>query len=113
MAYSHVERAKQQTGSIVTEEEIKKMANEMASLIHKNIRDVTTALTVNLDYEKAHTILAAFAGVYSVQTYFEYKLTELGITPDAIQKAKEGADNYVVDVISGDRGAFPLKKGDA
>lgn len=95
------------------EEKIKQMASEMATLIHKNIRDVTTALTINLDYSKAHTILAAFAGVYSVQSYFEYKLTELGITPDAVQKAKEGAEKYVVDVISGDLGAFSVKKGEA
>jgi len=95
------------------EEKIKQIANEMASLITKNIRDVTTALTVNLDYSKSHTILAAFAGVYSVQTYFEYKLTELGLPPGAVQKAKEEADKYVVDVISGDLGAFSVKKGEA
>ena len=97
----------------MSEEKIKQMANEMATLINKNIRDVTTALTMNINYEKPHTVLSAFAGVYSVSAYFEFKLTQLGITPDAIQKAKDGADKYVVDVISGDLGAFSVDKGEA
>lgn len=95
------------------DEEIKKMAIEMAAMIHRNIRDVTTAVTMNIDYEKKHSILAAFAGVHAVCGYFEYKLTELGITPDAIQKAKEGTDKYVLDVISGDLGGFSVDKGEA
>jgi len=53
------------------EQKIKEMANEMASLINRNIRDVTTALTMNINYEKPHTVLSAFAGVYSVAAYFE------------------------------------------
>lgn len=95
------------------EKEIKELTDEIASLIRRNIRDVTTAVTVNIDYSKKHTILAAFAGLYSVSGYFEYKLTELGLSPSAIQKAKEAADKYVLDVISGDLGAFSLDKGDA
>jgi hypothetical protein len=95
------------------EEKIKKIANEMASLLNKNIRDVTTAITVNINYEKPHSILAAFAALYSVESYFEFKLNQMGISPDAIEKAKEGADKYVTDVISGDLGAFSINKGEA
>lgn len=90
-----------------------KVARELASLITRNIRDVTTALTMNLDYNKPHTILAAFAGAYSVTSYFEYKLTKLGISPQAIQKAKDGAEKYVIDVISSDLGGFSIDKGEA
>jgi hypothetical protein len=95
------------------EQKIKDMAKDMARLINKNTRDVTTAITMNIEYSKPHTILAAYAAVYSVASYFEFKLTELGITPDAIQKAKDGADKYVVDVISGDLDAFSIDKGEA
>jgi hypothetical protein len=95
------------------EQKIKQMATEMASLINKNIRDITTAITMNLDYKKPHTVLSAYAAVYCVSSYFEFKLTEMGLTPDAIQKAKEGADKYVVDIISGDLGAFSIDKGEA
>lgn len=95
------------------EKEVSDLAKEMAAMIHKNIRDVTTAVTMNIDYEKKHTILSAFAGLYAVSNYFEFKLTQLGLTPDAIQKAKDGADKYVVDVISGDLGSFTIDKGEA
>ena len=95
------------------EQKIKETANEMAVLINKNIKDVTNTITINIDYDKPHTILSAFAGVYTVAEYFEYKLGQMGITPAAIQKAKEGADKYVVDVISGDKGAFSVNKGEA
>jgi len=95
------------------EEEVKELAKEMATLLHKNIRDIVTAITLNIDYEKPHTILAAFAGLYSVETYFQFKLNQMGIPPDAIEKAKEGADRYVVDVISADLGGFSVGKGEA
>ena len=95
------------------EKEVKEMAKEIAAMIHRNIRDVTTAVTMNIDYEKKHTIIAAFAGLYAVSGYFEFKLTELGLTPDAIQKAKDGADKYVIDVISGDLGGVSVDKGEA
>lgn len=97
----------------MSEEKIKEMANEMASLINKNIRDVTTALTMNLNYERPHTVLSAFAAVYSVASYFEFKLTQMGLEPGAIQKAKDGADKYVIDIISGDLNAFSVDKGEA
>ena len=90
-----------------------KMAKEIAHLMTKNIRDVTTALTMNIDYEKQHTIVAAFGAVYSVAGFVEYKLAKLGVTPDAIQKAKEGADKYVLDVIASDTNSFSIDKGDA
>lgn len=95
------------------EQKIKETAKEMAVLINKNIKDVTNTITINIDYDKPHTILSAFAGVYTVAEYFEYKLGQMGITPAAIQKAKEGADKYVVDVISGDKGVFSVNKGEA
>jgi len=95
------------------ETELKELAAQMAGMIHKNIVDVTNALTVNIDYEKKHTVLSAYAGVYSVCSYFEYKLAKMGINPGAIQKAKEGAEKYVLDVISGDIGGFPTEKGEA
>lgn len=95
------------------EQKIKELANEMAVMIKKNIRDVTTALTMNIDYDKSHTVLAAFAAVYSVSEYFEFKLNQMGLPPDAVQKAKDGADKYVMDVISGDLDSFPLDKGEA
>jgi len=95
------------------EENLKKMANEMASLMNKNIRDVTTTITQNINYEKPHSVLAAFAALYSVESYFQFKLGQMGISQDAIQKAKDGADKYVTDVISTDLGAFPLNKGEA
>lgn len=85
----------------------------MAALITKNIRDVTTAVTMNIDYQQPHTILAAFGAVYSVASYFEYKLSNFGLTPEAIQKAKDGAERYVLEVISGDLGNFPIDKGEA
>lgn len=95
------------------EQKVKELANEMAVLINKNIKDITATITLNIDYDRPHTVLSAFAGIYTVAEYFEFKLGELGITPGAIQKAKEGADKYVVDVISGDRGAFSVDKGEA
>jgi hypothetical protein len=95
------------------DKEIKDLANEIALMINKNIRDVTTAVTMNIDYNKKHTILAAFAGLYAVSGYFEFKLTQLGLTPQAIQKAKDGADKYVLDVMSDDLGAFSIDKGEA
>lgn len=95
------------------EQKVKELANEMAIMIKKNIRDVTTALTMNIDYDKSHTVLSAFAAVYSVSEYFQFKLGQMGLSPDAIQKAKDGADKYVMDVISGDLGSFPIDKGEA
>lgn len=95
------------------EQEKRKLAEQLAKMISKNIKDVTTALTMNIDYDKKHTILAAYAGCYSVASYFEFKLGQLGLNPFAIQKAKEEADKYVLDVISGDLGNFPLDKGEA
>ena len=94
-------------------EEILKIAKDMARLISKNIRDVTTSLTMNIDYDKKHTILAAYAACYSVTSYFDFKLNQLGIPLAAIQKAKEEADKYVLDVISGDLESFTLDKGEA
>lgn len=95
------------------EQKVKELANEMAIMIKKNIRDVTTALTMNIDYDKSHTVLSAFAAVYSVSEYFQFKLGQMGLSPDAIQKAKDGADKYVMDVISGDLGSFTIDKGEA
>lgn len=95
------------------EEKIKKVAVEMAKFLNKNIKDIVATITVNIDYEKPHTVLAAFAALYSVESYFEFKLNQMGITPEAIEKAKEGADRYVTDVISTDLGAYPLSKGEA
>lgn len=90
-----------------------KVAKQIAHLMTKNIRDVTTALTMNIDYDKQYTIVAAFGAVYSVAGYFEYKLNSLGVPPAVIQKAKEGADKYVLDVIAGDTNTFSIDKGDA
>lgn len=95
------------------DEETLKVAKELASLMTKNIRDVTTALTMNIDYEKKHSIVAAFGAVYAVAGYFEFKLAKMNITPDAIQKAKEGADKYVLDVIASDTNTFAIDKGEA
>lgn len=95
------------------DKKLKEMANEMATCLNKNIRDIVTAITVNIDYEKPHTILAAFAALYSVETYFQFKLNQMGITPDAVEKAKEGADRYVTDVISQDLGGFSVNRGEA
>lgn len=95
------------------EKEVKALALEMAKDINKNIRDITTTITMNIDYERKHTILSAYAALYAVAGYFEYKLSKLGLTPDSIQKAKEGADKYVVDVISNDLGTFTVEKGEA
>ena len=95
------------------DEKALKMAKEIAYLMTKNIRDVTTTLTMNIDYEKQHTIVAAFGAVYSVTGFFEYKLAQLGVTPGAIQEAKEGADKYVLDVIASDTNSFSIDKGDA
>lgn len=95
------------------EEQIKEMAKEMAALMKRNIRDVTTAITMNIDYENKHTVIAAYGALYSVCSYFEIKLNSFGLTPDAIQKAKDGADKYVLDVISGELNAFPIDKGEA
>ena len=95
------------------EQKIKEMANEMATLINKNIRDVTTAITLNIDYDKPHTVLSAFAAVYTVAEFFQYKLGQLGIAPGAIQKAKDEADKYVINVISADKGTFSTEKGEA
>ena len=95
------------------EEEIKKIAKEMSTMLHKNIRDIVAAITLNIDYENSHTILAAFAGLYSVETYFQFKLNQMGIPPEAVEKAKEAADRYVVDVISADLGGFSVGKGEA
>lgn len=95
------------------EQKIKELANEMAAMINKNIRDVTTTITMNIDYNKPHTVLSAFAAVYSVSEYFQFKLGQMGISPDAIQKAKDGADKYVIDVISGDLKSYPIDKGEA
>lgn len=96
-----------------SEEELKEMAKEMAALMKRNIRDVTTAITMNIDYDKKHTVLAAYGALYSVCSYFEIKLNSFGIIPDAIQKAKDGADQYVLDVVSAERNTFPIDKGEA
>lgn len=95
------------------EDDVKETAIEMANLINRNIQDVTKTITLNIDYSKPHTVLSAYAAVYTVAQYFEYKLSQFGISPGAIQTAKQGADKYVVDVISGDLEKFPLDKGDA
>ena len=95
------------------DEKAEKIAKEIARLMTKNIRDVVNALTINIDYDKQHTIVAAFGAVYSVAGYFEYKLNSLGVPTAAIQKAKEGADKYVLDIIAGDTNTFSIDKGDA
>lgn len=94
-------------------EEIKRLAIEMAKEINRNIRDITNAITLNIDFEKKHSILSAYAAVYAVSEYFEFKLTEMGLPPASVQKAKENADKYVLEIISGDLGGFSLGKGEA
>jgi hypothetical protein len=94
-------------------EEIKRLALEMAKEVNRNIRDITNAITMNIDYEKKHTILSAYAAVYAVSEYFEFKLTEMGLPPAAVQKAKDNADKYVLEIISGDLGSFSTEKGEA
>lgn len=96
-----------------SEEEIRRIANEMAYLINKNIEEIVQTVVVNMDMQKKHTVLAAFAGVFTVSSYFEYKLAELNMPPAAIQKAKEKAEKYVVEVISRDLSAFPINGGKA
>lgn len=96
-----------------SEEEIKRIANEMAYLINKNIEEIVQTVVVNMDMQKKHTVLAAFAGVFTVSSYFEYKLVEMKMPPAAIQKAKEKAEKYVVEVISQDLSAFPINGGKA
>ena len=98
---------------MTTEEKKVPTAEQMAPLITKSIRDITTTITMNIDYDRPYTVLAAYAGAYSVCSYFEYKLNDLGLSPGAIQKAKEGAEKYVIDVISSDIGGFSIDKGEA
>lgn len=95
------------------DDKIKQVANEMATFLNKNIRDIVATITLNIDYDKPHTILAAFGALYSVESYFSFKLNEMGIPPDAIEKAKEGADKYVTRIISEDLGGFSVDRGEA
>jgi uncharacterized membrane protein len=95
------------------DKETLEMAEQLARMINKNISAVMSSITGNIDLEKIETVLAAFAGVYTVSQYYEYKLNKLNIPILAIQKSKEAAEKYFLDVISADLNSFKIEKGDA
>lgn len=94
-------------------EEVMKLASSMAKLINKNISAVTAVITENIEPEKIETVLSAFAGVYTVAQYYEYKLSKLNIPPQAVETAKEAAEKYILDIIATDLNSFKIEKGEA
>jgi len=96
------------------DEQVTKMAEELARLINKNIQEITACIAKNIDYEKNHTILAAFSGLYTVSQYFEMKLSKAySIPAAAIEKSKQKAELYAIEVLADEHGEFMIDEGEA
>lgn len=96
------------------DEEVTKMAEELARLINQNIQDITACIAKNIDHDKNHTVLAAFSGLYTVSQYFEMKLNKAYQIPAAaIDKSKQKAELYAIEVLADELGEFMIDEGEA
>ena len=91
----------------------KEAAKILADLISKNIQDITDAVVKNLGIDDEYSLIAAYSGLVSVMSYFDYRLRENGTTDFIINKAKIGAEDYLLGLIADELNLSPQKKGDA
>lgn len=95
------------------EDELTALAKEIASLVNKNISEITDVVSSNIQNDKPHTLISGFAALHTVAYYYEYKLNKMGVPPGAVEKAKTSAENYVLDVIADELGTVAQNKGEA
>ena len=85
----------------------------MAALIKKNILDITAAVTGNMTKSDDFALLAAYSGLTSVLSYFDFKLRDAGISDKAITETREGAEEYVLKLIAEELNLGLQKSGKA
>lgn len=94
-------------------DELMKLAGKIATLVNKNINEITEVVSKNISNEAPETLIAGFAALHTVSAYYEYKMGKMGIPPLAIEKAKNSAENYVLEVIADELGTVAQEKGEA
>ena len=82
-------------------------------MIQRAITDITDAVSHNIDEENIYSKLAVYSALCTVTSYYDFKLRESGYTNSEIEITKEGAEKYVLSLISEELGVAPVKKGDA
>ncbi len=87
-------------------------ATKLSKNIQKNIHDLTDVIIKNLD-ENDESMLAAYSALVSLMYYFDFRLRDRGTTEKIISEAKENAEEYVLELISEELGAYTQKKGNA
>lgn len=95
------------------EDELTIMATEVAKLVNKNIQEITSVISNNIKDNEPHTFISGYAALHTVCIYYEYKMNRMGIPPKAIEKAKQSAEDYVLDVIADQMGTVAQEKGEA
>jgi len=91
----------------------KEEAKFLSDLIQKNINDITNAVATNLVKETNYSLIAAYSGLVTVMSYFDFKLREAGISDATIVKAKNNAEDHVLCLISEELNSVAQKKGEA
>lgn len=95
------------------DEELTRLATKIAALVNKNISEITEVIAKNILEEEPETLISGFAALHTVSSYYEYKMNKMGIPPLAIEKAKNSAENYVLDIIATELGTVAQNKGEA
>lgn len=88
-------------------------AIKLAEMIQRAITDITDAVSHNIDEEDMYSKLAVYSALCTVTSYYDFKLRESGYTNSEIEITKEGAEKYVLSLISEELNLSPQKKGDA
>lgn len=95
------------------QDELMTLAAKIAQLVNKNINEITAVVANNIEEDKPETLIAGYAALHTVCSYYEYKMNKIGIPPKAVEKAKESAENYVLEVIATEMGTVAQNKGEA
>lgn len=95
------------------EDELMVLAAKIAALVNKNINEITNVIASNIEEDKPETLISGYAALHTVCSYYEYKMNKMGIPPAAVEKAKQSAENYVLDIIATELGTVAQNKGEA
>ena len=86
----------------------------LADLIKKNIQDITAAVIDNLkDEDTKFSLIAAYSGLVSVMSYFDFRLREIETSNEVIEQTKKDAEVYVLGLIAEELNMTPQKEGKA
>lgn len=88
-------------------------AIKLAEMIQRAITDITEAVSHNIDEDDMYSKLAVYSALCTVTSYYDFKLRESGYTNAEIEITKEGAEKYVLSLISEELGLPSQKKGNA